>query len=106
MQQVPTLAVPAQTFTTILNLQQVQVTLRQMVSGLFADVQANGVEICGMVSCQDRTLIVQEDYADFEGDLMFYDTTGNGEDPDFSGLGTRFQLMYLTPEEVTLAGGG
>jgi hypothetical protein len=34
------------------------------------------------------------------GELLLLDTTGAGQDPDFSGLGTRWQLTYLEPGEL------
>jgi hypothetical protein len=34
------------------------------------------------------------------GELMLIDTQGAGQDPGFSGLGDRWQLVYLDPSEL------
>jgi hypothetical protein len=100
MQLVPLQPLPAQTLTTILNLQQVQITLRQMSTGLFMDLQNEGIEVVGLVSCQNLTRIVRDLHFGFEGDFVFYDTTGNGADPVYTGLGSRFVLVYLAPNDL------
>jgi hypothetical protein len=101
MNIVPLQPVPAQTLTVILNLQQVMITLRQMSTGLFMDLQNEGVEVVGLVSCQNLTRIVRDLYFGFEGDFVFYDTTGNGADPVYTGLGSRFVLVYLDPSDLS-----
>jgi hypothetical protein len=97
---VPTQAVPAQVFTALLNNQQVRITLRQLSTGLFMDLQSNEVEIVGLVICQNLNRIVRDLYLGFQGDFVFLDNTGAGQDPFFSGLGTRFSLMYLSPADL------
>lgn len=97
---VPVQALPAQQLSVILAGQTVDITLRQLVTGLFIDLAANGVEIVGLVLCQNQNRIVRDLYLGFAGDLFFYDNSGAGMDPEFTGLGTRYTLMYLEPSEL------
>lgn len=97
---VPTQAAPNQTFTVILSQQQVQVTLRQLSTGLFMDLQSNGREVVGLAPCQNLNRIVRDLYLGFAGDLVFLDNTGAGQDPDYTGLGGRFSLIYIEPSEL------
>lgn len=97
---IPVQPVAAQQLSVILAAQSVDITLRQLATGLFMDLQSNGREIVGLVICQDKNRIVRDLYLGFAGDLFFYDNTDAGEDPHFTGLGTRFSLIYLGPDEL------
>ena len=97
---VPTQAVPNQTLTVILAGQQVQVTLLQKSTGLYMDLQSNGEEVVGLVVCQNLNRIVRDLYFGFIGDFVFLDNTGAGADPDFTGLGSRFSLIYLEAADL------
>jgi len=44
--------------------------------------------------------LVNDVYLGFSGDLEFVDTQGT-DDPTFDGLGTRYQLVYLEPSDLT-----
>jgi hypothetical protein len=100
MQTIPTLDVPAQTFTAVLSGQQAQITLRQLSTGLYMDLQSNGLEIVGLVLCQNKNRIVRDLYLGFQGDFVFLDTTGAGQDPSYVGLGSQFALIYIEPAEL------
>jgi hypothetical protein len=63
----------------------------------FLDLYVNDALVIGGVLCLDRNLLVRDTYLGFIGDLAFVDTqivTGEGSDPQISGLGTRYQLTY------------
>ena len=47
----------------------------------------------------NRTLLVREAYLGFIGDFAIVDLQGQ-DDPDYTGLGNRFVLVYLEPSEV------
>jgi hypothetical protein len=49
------------------------------------------------VLCRDLVYLVREAYLGFTGDLTFIDAEG-ADDPQYSGLGSRWQLVYI---EVT-----
>lgn len=100
MEVVPLSALPAQTVSATLGGQSVTITLRQLATGLFMDLQADGAEIVGLVVCQNLNKIVRSLYLGFLGDFMFYDNTGQGSDPSYAGLGTTYSLIYLAAADL------
>lgn len=101
MQTIPLQPVPAQTVKVVLANQDCQITLRHQAQGLFADVVADGVTLTSATIARDAIPIMPRDYLAFSGNLLFIDTQG-AEDPTYLGLGSRFQLVYLTAEEYAL----
>ena len=98
MQVIPVQAVPAQTFATVLLGQQVEVTLQQKTTGLFADVALSGQMVLRGRLCRNGTPILRHGVGGFVGDLVFLDMTGS-DDPQTEGLGSRFRLVYVGPAE-------
>lgn len=90
-------------FSQVVNVQlggqSCTLNIYQKSTGLFIDVLVNNVQIVGGVICQNINRIVRDLYLGFIGDLVFYDTQGNN-DPSSPGLGTRYQLVYLTPTDL------
>ncbi len=107
MMTVPLLAVPSQKVKTVLDDQIVELAIYQVRYGMFMDVNVNGVLEIGGVVCQNRNRIIRSAYLNanvgFSGDFVFFDTTG-GSDPTYDGLGTRFQLFYVTQAELESLG--
>lgn len=112
MQTIPLQAVPAQTVSVLLGNQQCTINIYQRFFGLFLDlyltqqiVSPNPVVptpiVIGAI-CWNLNFIVRYEYLGFSGDLAFMDTQGDGS-PIFTGLGSRFQLVYLSPDEVAAA---
>lgn len=101
MQIVPTRPVPNQTFQVLLAEQPVVVNAYQLSYGLFMDVLIGDTLIVAGAICENRNRIVRSAYLGFVGDLAFVDQQGS-DDPIYTGLGTRFLLVYL--EEADLAG--
>jgi hypothetical protein len=66
---------------------------------LFLDLYVNDELILGGARCLDSVKILRNDYLGFQGDLSFYDSV-DSEDPLYTELGTRWFLLYWTPEEV------
>jgi hypothetical protein len=99
MQIVPLNANPNQTLTIGLNNQSCQIDVYQTPDALFLDLSVNNQMIIGGVICQNLNRIVRDLYLGFQGDLGFVDTQGVS-DPDYTGLGTRFQLIYLSPSDL------
>lgn len=95
MRLVPTQPLPSQVFNVILEGQSITVTLRQLASGLFMNIQLNGVQMLGLVVCQNLNRIVRNSYFGMAGDFIFYDENGTNLDPYFTGLGSQFSLYYL-----------
>ncbi|MCG0998060.1 phage baseplate plug family protein [Acetobacter persici] len=90
---VPLSALPAQTLKVSLSGTLVQITLRQRSTGLYADFDAGTTRLLSGVLCQDRTWLVRDAAIGLPGDFLFADTQGQ-QDPDTTGLGSRFLLLY------------
>lgn len=99
MQIIPLEAVPAQTLSVVLDGQNCQITLQQRATGLFMNLSSNGTVIVLGVICENLNKIVRSLYLGFSGDFVFIDNQGSS-DPDFTGLGDRFSLAYLTAQEA------
>lgn len=96
---VPLKALASQTVQIQLNGQNCQLNVYQKFYGLYMDVLVNDVLVIGGVLCRNQNRIVRSAYLGFSGDFSFVDTQGN-DDPDWTALGTQFQLIYFTPDEV------
>jgi len=107
MELIPLQAIPAQNVETTLANQSVILRVYQLRYGMFIDVTVTGVLEVGAVICNNTTLIIRNTYLNrnvgFEGDFVFQDTQGN-TNPIFPGLGTRYQLLYLSPDDLTSFG--
>ena len=99
METIPLQATPNQTLQSRVAGQNIVVNLYdKQEQGLFADVVADGVTLITGVLCLDAVPIVPTTYLGFSGNLLFIDTQGF-DDPTYTGLGTRFTLVYLTADE-------
>ena len=99
MQTIPLQASPNQTLDVALASQPCQLDVSQTTLGLFIDVYVSNVLIIGGVLCENLNRIVRDLYLGFVGDLVFYDTQGSS-DPNYAGLGSRFQLVYLETTDL------
>lgn len=99
---VPVQALSDQTAQVQLGGQPVSVNCYQTLYGLFMDVLVNGQQIIGGVLCHNANRIVRSLYLGFSGDFIWVDTHGT-TDPVYTGLGARYQLVYL--DETDLADG-
>ena len=93
IQTIPLRPVAAQEFNVVLNKQPCALKLYQKSAGLFMDVALSGVSIIIGALCRDRSRIVRGAYLGLAGDMYFVDTEGT-QDPYYTGLGSRFVLMY------------
>jgi hypothetical protein len=103
MMLIPTRALPNQTEQVQLGDQAVTISLRQERFGLYADVYLAGVLVAGGVLCQCLNRIVRAPYTGFVGDLIFADLQGS-DDPIYTGLGSRFVLLYLEAADIAARG--
>jgi len=67
------------------------------------DVLVGGTTIISGVICENLNRIVRDAYLGFSGDFAWYDTQGTS-DPVYTGIGTRFVLLYLTPDDLAALG--
>lgn len=99
MQIIPLSAVPSQTFKVTLDSQYCQINLYTKPTGLYLDLLLNGNPITQGQLCVDRARLIRLAYLGFSGDLIFLDTQGK-LDPEYTGLGSRYQLIYLSPSDL------
>lgn len=97
---IPLAADPSQILEVTLNGQQCTISVEQHFYGLYINISLNGSFLLGGQICENLNRIVRSAYYGFIGDLAFVDTQGTS-DPVYTGLGTRFQLVYLSPADVT-----
>lgn len=103
MLTIPLTATANQTLAVQLSNQTCQIDLQQRGAhgeiGLFMNLFVAGQPIVQGVKCLDRNRIVRDLYLGFLGDLAFFDTQGS-DDPFYTGLGARWQLLYIEPGEL------
>lgn len=96
MMIIPLAAEKAQEVSTVLGSQRFDIRLIQRVSGLYADISVNGVQIVAGSICRDRCKIIRHAYLGADGDFSFVDMLGT-QDPEYSEIGEsgRYKLVYL-----------
>lgn len=92
-QVIPITAVPSQNFTILLGTQNCALNIYQLSTGLYCDIVVDQNTIVTAMICLNLVGLVREAYLGFSGQLFFYDTEGT-DDPYYTGLGSRFQLVY------------
>lgn len=102
MQVISLQPIPNQTLQAQLGGQACTLNVYQQAYGLFMDVYVGATLIVAGVICLNATLIVRSEYLGFSGDFEFLDTENltTPSDPVYTGLGSRFQLIYLTAAEI------
>lgn len=99
MQLIPLNAIPNQTVAVQLNGQSCTLNVYQKSTGMFMDVLVNDVLIIGGVICENLNRIVRSLYLGFIGDFSWVDTQGTNS-PYYTGIGSRYYLLYLNPNEL------
>lgn len=103
MQLIPLQPVASQKVSIILNKQLCDFNVYQRFFGLFVDVSVNGTTLLYGVLAENLNRIVRYQYLGFVGDLIFADAIG-AEDPDYTGLGKRYEFLYLSPADLQTLG--
>ena len=98
MQSIALQPVPSQQLQIVLGGQNCQIAVYLKGKHIFVDLNSNGADISTAVIARDVIPLVPTTYLGFVGNLIFTDTQG-GSDPTYDGLGTRYQLVYLTAAE-------
>jgi hypothetical protein len=99
MMIVPIQPVPNQTFQVVLANQSCSINVYQSPFGLFMDLYVGNSLIVGGVICENLNRIVRSLYLGFVGDFAFFDTQGTA-DPVYTGLGSRYLLVYLETTDL------
>lgn len=99
MQQIPINPVPQQSLNIVLANQNVSLNLYTLTdqygSSLYADVSIGAIVLKSCIRCINLARwLVGLGYLGFIGDFVIVDTQGNDE-PQYTGLGTRWVLIYL-----------
>jgi len=95
---IPLRPIPSQIVSVNLAGQPTQIKVYQKMFGLFVDVSVSNQIIIGGVIGRNGVKIVRSVYLGFIGDLFFNDGQGTS-DPTYTGLGSRFSLVYLEPSD-------
>ena len=99
MKIVPLKPKPSQKVSCLLNNQLCKIAVYQKTTGLYINLLVDDDPIITGRICRDRVRIVGQDYKGFLGDMFFMDFQGK-DDPDYTGIGTRFFLCYTLPGEI------
>lgn len=99
MNVVPLQSLPSQTLNVSLAGQACTIAIYQKTTGVFLDLTVAGAPCVFGVLCHDRVRLVRQAYLGFIGDLSFIDTQGR-DDPQYTGMGSRWVLAYLTPDDI------
>jgi hypothetical protein len=91
---IPLQAVPSQTLAIQLGGQPCKIDVVTRGDGLFVNLYVNDALLIGGVAARNLVRVVIDGYLGFVGDLAWLDTEGS-DDPAYSGLGTRWRLVYL-----------
>ena len=99
MQAIPLQPVAAQSLQVTLDNQLCLISVYAKNQCMFFDLAVNGVQIASAVECSSFVTLVPTAYLGFSGWLLFVDTQGN-DDPMYTGLGTRWILLYIDSADV------
>lgn len=94
MQAIPIKPKPAQTFAITLGNQPCRIYIWTTTNGMFCDLYINDLIVIGGAPCLHGTLVANDAYHGFIGDLVFWDLRGTS-DPVYTELGSRYILLYL-----------
>lgn len=96
---VPLQPVPNQTLQCQLGGQACVLNVYQTAFALFVNLWVGNRLVQAGVIALNQVRIVRSSYLGFSGDLAFVDQQGD-EDPVYTGLGGRFQLLYFEPQDL------
>lgn len=104
MQSITLSAKKAQQFTVTLESVSCTIKVHQRTTGLYMDLYVGDTAVFLGVICLNANRMVRYEYlrarTGFKGDLFFIDTQGS-DDPEWSELGDRFVLYYVTSDEIS-----
>lgn len=92
---IPLAPSPSQLLGVVLGGQRCQLAVFQRGASLYATLTKDDEPVITTRICRNRSLLLLGyAYRGLVGDLMFVDTQG-AEAPQYTGLGDRWQLLYL-----------
>lgn len=96
--EIPLQPQAAQSLKVVLDEQACEIQIRERLGLLYMSMVVDGVESWNNYVCYDRQNIKPFAYMPFKGGLYFIDTEGN-TDPVYTGLNTRYFLIYLFEDD-------
>jgi hypothetical protein len=99
MQQIVLQSVPSQQTQVVLDAQSCSISVYVKNQCMFLDLAVNGTQIAYAVQCKNLVSLVPTSYLGFSGWMVFYDTQGTN-DPVYTGLSTRWVLLYLDSADL------
>ena len=99
MYLIPLKPVSNQMATTVLGGQIIRVAVRQLSTGVYLTAWKDDVIVQSSILCVDRVNMMTNNYDSFVGGFVFIDSQGL-ESPDYTGIGTRWNLFYLESSEL------
>jgi hypothetical protein len=103
MQTIPIQPVPSQQFQVTLDGQLCAFSIYVKNQCMFFDALVNGAAISYSVQCKNLVNLIPTAYLGFTGLLVFNDTQGTS-DPVYTGLGSRWVLLYLDAADLEVYG--
>lgn len=100
MQRVPLAPIPSQRLDIVLGGQNCKVSVHQRGELLYIDLAVDLTPVVRSRVLRNRIrVLLDTTYRGFRGDLVMVDTQGAAQ-PEYDELGTRFQLYYLSADEL------
>ena len=103
MQQINLQSAPSQHLQVVLDGQNCAISIYVKNQCMFFDLSVNGTQIAYAVQCSNLVSLVPTAYLGFTGWLVFFDTQGT-DNPIYTGLGTRWILLFLDQEDLVTYG--
>lgn len=97
--EIPIQPVPSQTLQAVLAGQQCAMSVYVKNQCMFFDLALSGAPVAYAIQAKNLVNLVPTGYLGFVGWLVFLDTQGS-DDPEYTGLGTRWVLLYLDEADV------
>lgn len=90
---IPLQATANQTLNVIINNRFLRLDVYQRSTGVFLNVWLSDSLVVSGAVCQNQKNIIHADYLGLGVELFFFDMQGSS-DPDYTGLGSRYILLY------------
>jgi len=103
MQSIFLQPVPSQQTQVVLNGQSCMISVYVKNQSMLFDLAVNGTQIATAIQCKNLVSLVSTSYLGFTGWLVFYDTQGSS-DPIYTGLSSRWVMLYLTTADLEAYG--
>ncbi len=98
MNIIPLSPVPSQKLKIVLDDQDCEISVLTRGSRMYLDLTVDGIVVQKGALLLDYVSAIQIPTRQFSGTLAMYDTQGE-EAPQWTGLGTRWQLCYWSKDE-------